>query len=62
MKINQFTLFWLNGKSEVIRGTEFKTAFKQAGYNTTKTLDFYMPGACIDKYCWDKEKRTWILV
>lgn len=43
MKIKTFQLFWLNGKSEIVKGTSIADAFTRAGYGAGAlgALDYY---------------------
>ena len=54
-----YTLFWLDGKKEVVKGTSIKDAFARAGYGvaTINALDFYSDAE--DGWVWDKQKKTW---
>lgn len=56
-----FTLFWLNGKSELVKGTDPADAFTRGGYGNgaLSALDFYGNGDIRNQYQWNKEKRTW---
>ena len=59
--MKDFTLFWLTGKSEVIKGTDIADAFRRAGYGggALDALDFYSMGNVENEHVWDKENRTW---
>lgn len=58
-----FTLFWLNGKSDVIKGTGIINAMSQAGYGAgaIEALDFYAEGNMTNKYSWSSSKKTWVM-
>ena len=43
---NKFTIYWKNGKREVITGETIEDAFSKAGYGggAVHAIDFYMDG------------------
>lgn len=43
MKFKTFRLIWLNGKSEIVKGTSIADAFTRAGYGAGAlgALDYY---------------------
>lgn len=57
---NVFTLFWLDGKREVIEGNTIASAFTFAGYGAgaIRALDFYSNGDDTS-YIWIRKDRTW---
>ena len=59
--MKDFTLFWLTGKSEVIKGTDITNAFRRAGYGggALGALDFYAMGNVANEHVWDRENRRW---
>lgn len=59
--MKKFTLFWLDGKSEIVEGNNVADAMTKAGYGNgaLRALDFQGEGDLQDKYVWDKEKRSW---
>lgn len=59
--MNKYTLYWLDGKREIIDGIKISDAFMRAGYSNgaLQALDFHAIGDC-DKWIWDKEKHKWI--
>ena len=59
--MKDFTLFWLTGKSQVIKGTDIADAFRRAGYGegALGALDFYSTGNVENEHVWDKENRRW---
>lgn len=59
--MKEFTLFWLAGDSEVIKGSDIADAFRRAGYGggALRALDFYSTGNVENEYVWDKENRRW---
>lgn len=56
-----FTLFWLTGLSEIVKGDSVHRAMTNAGYGagTIKALDFYAAGDKRNEWVWHKEKHTW---
>jgi hypothetical protein len=56
-----FTLFWLTGQTEVVKGNDIADAMTKAGYGggAIRALDFYGNGDNRDEYVWNKEKQTW---
>lgn len=56
-----FTLFWLTGEHELVKGKTIAEAMTLAGYSNgaVRALDFYGQGNIIDEWKWDKEKITW---
>jgi len=59
--MREFTLFWLDGKIEIIKGIDIVNAMNLAGYGggAVNALDFYENGDKRDEYLWDKEKHVW---
>lgn len=59
--MNKYTLFWLDGKSEVVEGNTIEAAFTLAGYvaGAIRALDFHAVGDLRDEYYWDKDMRGW---
>jgi hypothetical protein len=55
-----YTLFWLDGKREVIQGNDIADAMTKAGYRqgAIKALDFHSNGDCKD-YTWNEETYRW---
>lgn len=58
--LKEFTLFWLDGKREVIKGYGIQDAINTTGYGggAIRALDFHAEGDNID-YQWNKEKKKW---
>lgn len=56
--MNTYTLFWLDGKREVVHGATIAEAMTSAGYGggAVRALDFYASGDR-DDYQWDG--RDW---
>lgn len=55
-----FTVYWLDGKRQLITGDSIADAFTKAGYGNgaLAAVDFYANGD--DKeYTWDADKRYW---
>ena len=59
--INSYTLFWLTGKREIVKGEDPAQAMTLAGYGggAVRALDFYANGEN-DEYEWNPDKRDWI--
>ena len=57
-----YTLYWLDGKREIVNGYDPADAMNRAGYGAgaLRALDFYSSDDCKD-YVWNSEKRTWDL-
>jgi hypothetical protein len=60
--IKDFTLFWLDGKRELVRGRDAADAMTKAGYGAgaVRALDFHAPGDSYD-YKWNEKDRKWDL-
>lgn len=45
-KTNTYTLFWLTGKTEIVKGNTHADAMRNAGYGAgaIRALDFYSEG------------------
>lgn len=61
VRINTYTLFWKNGKREVLNGTDVIKAIREAGYETKDLTDlsFFTPGNNTE-YRWVESSRTWV--
>lgn len=61
--MNTFTLFWLDGKREVVHGGDIASAMTKAGYGNgaLRALDFHAKGDN-DKYKWNSVKLEWNLI
>ena len=64
VKLNQmkiFTLFWLTGKTELVKGNTPEEAMTLAGYGAgaIPALDFYGNGDVRYKYAWNMGARKW---
>jgi hypothetical protein len=59
-KEKEFTLFWLDGKREVVKGKDIKDAVTTAGYGmgALGALDFHSAGDNND-YVWNAVTRQW---
>lgn len=59
-QMEKFTLYWRDGKREVVEGYDCADAMTRAGYGggAVRALDFYATGDC-DRYWWDGEGREW---
>jgi hypothetical protein len=58
-----FTLYWRDGKREIVTGTSPVEAMNRAGYGAgaVAALDFYAEGDDKD-YVWDQDKHDWVRV
>jgi len=62
--MNTYTVFfWKTGKSELIEGDDFYSAFEKAGHGRMNALsvDFRADGDKREKYFWSKERGEWLL-
>lgn len=61
IKMKEFTLFWLNGESEIVKGSDASNAMTLAGYGVgaVRALDFYAQGDKRNEYAWNKGTRNW---
>ncbi len=59
MKI--FTLFWLTGEKEIIKGNDIADALRKNGYGggTMRALDFWKEGDGNDNWFWDFASHQW---
>lgn len=57
-----FTLFWLDGKRELVHGRSIEEAMTHAGYGAgaVRALDFYADGDS-SEYAWNMDAREWVL-
>jgi hypothetical protein len=62
--MNTYTLFWLTGEKEIVKGKTPAEAITLAGYSqgAIRALDFYGNGDIRDEYDWDTEARSWIKI
>ena len=58
--MKKFRLYWLDGKTEVVEGSDIADAFSKAGYGggAIQALDFYENGE-LQSYEWNAEEKTW---
>jgi hypothetical protein len=58
---NIYSFFWLDGKSEVLKGVSVADAFCRGGYGggAIKALDFTAHGDVTENYIWDETKHVW---
>lgn len=56
-----YTLFWLTGQSEIVKGNNPADAMTLAGYGNgaLRALDFYAEGNKSGDYCWSPTEHTW---
>jgi hypothetical protein len=57
----EFTIYWLDGKREVLVGTTISDAVRNGGYGggAVKAIDVYVDGND-NSYVWDKELHKWV--
>jgi len=61
--MKEFTLFWLTGQSEIVKGTDITDAVnKHYGGGAMNALDFWSHGDTRDNWTWDKDRHTWLKV
>ena len=55
-----FTLYWRDGKREIVKGASVEDAVTHAGYGqgALSALDFYDYGEKVN-YVWNKKERNW---
>jgi hypothetical protein len=58
--VKKFTLFWLDGYSEIVEGRDITDAVNKAGYSqgALKALDFWAENTPND-YMFNPEKHEW---
>lgn len=61
MDKNYFTLYWIDGKRQIISGPTIEQAFSAAGYGAgaVKVVDWYDNGVSETHY-YDKNKKEWV--
>ena len=59
--MSTYTLYWLTGRRETVKGDDAAQAMTLAGYSSgaVRALDFYTRGDNHD-YRWDVEKKKWV--
>lgn len=60
-KIKTYTLYWYDGKREVVHGKDIADAVRRNGYGggAIAALSHYSSGDC-HNWKWDKEKKDWV--
>ncbi len=63
--MQKYTLYWLSGRKEVVKGDNIKSAVANAGYGggAMGALDFYDDGDTRGKWIWHKWSSghsTWV--
>ena len=55
-----YTLFWLTGNTELVKGNTSEEAMTLAGYESgaIRALDFYSNGDIREDYKWNAEKKA----
>lgn len=56
----KFTLYWRDGKREIVEGDDAADAMTNAGYGAgaLRALDFYASGDC-NEWSWVEKSREW---
>ena len=56
-----YTLYWLTGNTEVVKGDSIQEAFSRAGYGSgaLQGLDFYEENSNEDEWVFDAENNRW---
>lgn len=56
-----FTLFWLSGKTQYVKGSTIEVAFQAAGYGAgaLRGLDFYEVGDTADDWVYASDTHEW---
>lgn len=59
--MKEFTLFWLHGKADIIKGNNPVDAFNRNGIGNgaLRALDFWVEGDKRNEWEYEKEKRNW---
>lgn len=62
MNKTEYTLFWLTGETQIVKGTDPADAMNNAGIGkgALRALDFWHPGDVRDLYSWDEINKTWL--
>ena len=57
----KYTIFWLDGRTEIVTGNTPANACSNAGLSAAavRAMDFYATGDQRDKYVWNKERHAW---
>lgn len=56
-----YTLFWKDGKREIVKGENPAQAMTLAGYSNgaVRALDFYGEGDLRNEYSWNSGEKRW---
>ena len=59
--MKNYTLFWLTGEVELVKGNSISEAFTLAGYSNSAlgALDFYSEDDTQNDWKWDATNRSW---
>ena len=59
--MKNYTLFWLTGEVELVKGNSISEAFTLAGYSSGAlgAVDFYSEGDIRNDWKWDTTNRSW---
>lgn len=63
MAMNDFVLYWRDGKHEAVSGNDIADAMNRRGYGggAVGAMDFYTNGPDV-QYTWDGGKREWVRI
>lgn len=61
MKEKTYTLFWLTGKTQIVKGYDSASAMNNAGIGqgALRALDFYDEGDRRKEWVWNEKVRNW---
>jgi hypothetical protein len=60
--MNKYTLFWMNGNTEIVLGNDISDALRRNGYKKNMgALDFHKDGNVTHLYKFDKVNLRWNL-
>jgi hypothetical protein len=56
-----YTLFWLTGRKELVKGDTIAQAMTSSGYSngSTRALDFFANGDRMHTHSWDSINKRW---
>lgn len=59
--MEKYTLYWLDGRREIVEGGTLKLAMSRAGYGdgALMALDFYVKGED-HTYVYNEDRKTWV--
>lgn len=59
--MKEYTLFWLHGEKQIVKGNSPSEAMNNAGIGAgaLRALDFFAEGKSADEWYWDAEELSW---